>query len=232
MRERGSERATTGLEIRAQTRAARHERGVAAQAARHVQWRRWGVLLIVWQAVSWAGASVLTWLVGFTALKFGFFVVVVSVACLPLFARVLARPGWLLERQVRAGVDVALAVGHLPPRLGRLAEETRVLRLAIEAAPEDRAVDDWVWAWVAAVRELAGPEREVLAQLGLSAREVEAVLVGEPPATAGAAVEAADLRSVRASPDPRAQRRRVELLAEHLEAFELALLRHDPDPYR
>lgn len=231
------ERGASGVAIRAQTRTARRERGIAAEAARRVQWGRWAVLLAVWQVVSWSGAIVLTTLVGFGVVRLGFFVVVVSVACLPLFTRVLTRPGWLLERQVRAGADVALAVGHLPPTVGRLAEETRVLRLAIEAAsPGETAIGEWVWAWISAVREVGPVEREVLDRLGLSPADVEAVLLGdELRSGAGAKPDEsmrARVKAVRGPLDEAAERRRMELLAEHLEAFEVALLRYDPDPYR
>lgn len=223
----------SGVAIRAQTRAARQERGIAARSAQRVQWRRWAGLLLVWQAVSWLGAMMLSTLVGFDLIKLGFFHVVVSVSCLPLFTHVLARPGWLLERQLRAGADVALAVGHLPPRLARLAEETRILRLAIEAAaPDDPGIEELGWAWVSAVRELGPLEAEVIDRLGVSYRDVVAVLLGEAltpddPATPGGRAAA-----MRRALDPEAQRRRLELLAEHLEAFEIALLRYDPDPYR
>lgn len=172
---------------------------------------------------------VLTTLVGFGWIKLGFFHVVVSVSCLPLFTQVLARPGWLLERQLRAGADAALTVGHLPPRLARLAEETRMLRLAIEAAaPDDPGIEGLGWAWVSGVRELGALEMDVVDRLGVSHHNVAAVLLGE----ALAPEMQAAVQGVRPVLDPEAQRRRVELLAEHLEAFEVALLRHDPDPYR
>lgn len=234
---KSDERAASGLAIRAQARAARRARGDAAVAARRVQWGRWAVLLAIWQVVSWIGALALATLVGFDLLRLGFFVVVVSVACLPMFSRVLTRPGWLLERQVRAGADVALAVGHLPPAVARMAEETRVLRLAIEAAtPGDPAIGEWVWAWISAVRDAGPLEREVFDRLGLSHRDVEAVLLGdELRSGAGAAPDEsmrARVRAVRGPLDEAQERRRMELIAEHLEAFEAALLRYDPDPYR
>ena len=229
MREASDTPAGAGEAIRAQTRAARQERGIAARSARRVQWRRWTGLLALWQLGSWLCAVVLTMLVGFGWIKLGFFHVVVSVSCLPLFTQVLARPGWLLERQLRAGADAALTVGHLPPRLARLAEETRMLRLAIEAAaPDDPGIEGLGWAWVSAVRELGALEMDVVDRLGVSHHDVAAVLLGE----ALAPEMQAAVQGVRPVLDPEAQRRRVELLAEHLEAFEVALLRHDPDPYR
>lgn len=228
MRADGVTRETTGLAIRAQTRAKRRERGVAAIAARRVQWGRWAGFVALWQIVSWLGAAIITSLVGFSWIAFGFFVIVVSVSCLPLFTRVLARPGWLLERQSRAGDDVALTVGHLPPRLARLAQETRVLRLAIEAAtPGEPAIDDWVWVWVSAVRELGPLEAEVIDRLAVSPQDVVGVLLGE-----ALREEPESPPRVRGAQDPAAALRRRELLAEHLEAFEVALLRYDPDPYR
>jgi hypothetical protein len=63
-------------------------------------------------------AAIIAGLVGFGWIVFGFFVVVFSVSCLALFTQVLARPGWLLERQLRAGDDVALATGHLADAAG------------------------------------------------------------------------------------------------------------------
>ena len=183
--------------------------------------------MAVWQVVSWTAALVITTLIGFTWIGFGFFVIVFSVSCLGLFTQVIVRPGWLLERQVRAGDDVALAIGHLPPRLGRLVEETRMLRLAIEAsAPGEPAIDGLAWAWVSAVRELGTLETEVIDRLGISHEDVIGVLLGSvheepegPPRVARAQ-------------DPVAALRRRELLAEHLEAFEVSLLRYDPSPYR
>ena len=227
MRAREGRREATSLAIRAQTRAARREREIAADAARRVQWGRWAVLMAVWQVVSWTAALVITTLIGFTWIGFGFFVIVFSVSCLGLFTQVIVRPGWLLERQVRAGDDVALAIGHLPPRLGRLVQETRMLRLAIEAsAPGEPTIDGLAWAWVSAVRELGTLETEVIDRLGISHEDVIGVLLGSvheepegPPRVARAQ-------------DPVAALRRRELLAEHLEAFEVSLLRHDPSPYR
>jgi hypothetical protein len=212
------------MAIRAQTRTARHERGIAAMAARRVQWGRWARLVVLWQAVAWAAAGIIAGLVGFSWIVFGFFVVVFSVSCLALFTQVIARPGWLLERQIKAGDDVALATGHLPGRLALLAQETRILRFALEAAaPDEPAIEDLAWAWVSSVRELGPLEAEVVERLGVSHRDVVSVLLGE--------ALIADPVPM-AAPDAAQQRRRMELLAEHLEAFELALLRYDPDPYR
>ncbi len=189
-----------------------------------MQWGRWARLVLAWQAVAWIAAAIIAGLVGFSWIVFGFFVVVFSVSCLALFTPVIARPGWLLEQQLRAGDDVALATGRLPPRLARLTEETRILRLAIEAAaPDDPAIEELAWAWVSAVRELGALEAEVIERLGVSHRDVVSVLLGEALAEEPATVTALDRGQ---------QRRRVELLAEQLEAFELALLRYDPDPYR
>lgn len=218
-----------GAGIRARTRNARQERGVAAKAARRVQRWRWAGLLLLWQAIAWGCAVVITVMLGFGWVTLGFFYVVASVSCFPLLTRWLTRPDWLLERQLRAGADVALAVGHLPPRLARLAEETRILRLAIEAtAPDDPAVENLGWAWVSAVRELGPAEAAVVELLGASQHEVVAVLLGD----ALAPDEATGRAALRPGLDEAAHRRRLERLAEHLEAFEIALLRHDPNPYR
>lgn len=189
-----------------------------------MQWGRWMRLVASWQAVAWGAAGIIAWLVGFSWIVFGFFVVVFSVSCLALFTQVIARPGWLLERQSTAGDDVALATGHLPARLALLAQETRILRFALEAAaPDEPAIEDLAWAWVSSVRELGPLEAEVIERLGVSHRDVVSVLLGEALLTDPAPA---------AAPDAAQQRRRMELLAEHLEAFELALLRYDPDPYR
>lgn len=189
-----------------------------------MQWGRWARLVVLWQAVAWAAAGIIASLVGFSWIVFGFFVVVFSVSCLALFTQVLARPSWLLERQLRAGDDVALATGHLPTRLALLAQETRILRFALEAAaPDEPAIEDLAWAWVSSVRELGPLEAGVIERLGVSHHDVVSVLLGE--ALVADPVPAA-------APDAAQQRRRMELLAEHLEAFELALLRYDPEPYR
>ena len=216
------------MAVRAQTRAARRDRELAAEAARRVQWGRWLALVSAWQAVSWSAALVIATLVGFSWILFGFFVIVFSVSCLGLFTGVLTRPGWLLERQVAAGDDVALAVGHLPPRLARLVEETRMLRLAIEAAqPEERTMDALVMAWVSGVRALGPLEKGVLEQLGLRYSDVLGVLLGEALER-----EQSEPPRVSRADDPEAARRQQALIAEHLEAFEVGLLRYDPDPYR
>ena len=217
-------RAGAGIAVRAKTRTARHARGLAALAARRVQWGRWARLVLLWQVIAWGAAATLAALIGFSWILFGFFVVVFSVSCLGLFTQVLTRPGWLLEQQLRAGDDVALATGHLPARLALLAQETRVLRFALEAAaPDDPAIEDLAWAWVSSVRELGSLEAEVIARLGGSHHDVVSVLLGEA---------LVDSPGPSAAPNAAEQRRRMELLAEHLEAFELALLRYDPDPYR
>jgi hypothetical protein len=220
-----------GTVIRAQTRAARHERGIAAQAARSVLRRRWAGMLLVWQAIAWFWAVVITAMMGFGWVTLGFFYVVTSVLCFPLLTQVLTRPGWLLEQQVRAGADVALAVGHLPPGLARLAEETRILRLAIESTtPGDPGVEDLGWGWVSTVRALGPVEAEAVQRLGVSLHEVITVLLGD--ALAPDEAQGPGRVVLRPTPDEAAHRRRLELLAEHLEAFEVALLRYDPDPYR
>jgi len=227
MRTDEGRREATSLAIRAQTRAARRAREIAANAARRVQWGRWTALVAVWQVVSWTAALILTTMIGFTWIGFGFFVIVFSVTCLGLFTQVIVRPGWLLERQVRAGDDVALAIGHLPARLGRLVEETRMLRLAIEAsAPGEPTIDGLVWAWVSAVRELGPLETEMIGRLGISHSDVVEVLL------ASVQNEPEGPPRVASAQDPVAALRRRELLAEHLEAFEVTLLRYDPSPYR
>jgi hypothetical protein len=234
MRRMGEQRNTpvvAGNVVRAQTRGARHERGIAARAARRVQWWRWAGLLLGWQVVAWFWAVVITAMMGFGWVTLGFFYAVASVFSFPLLTHVLARPDWLLERQVRAGADVALAVGHLPPRLARLAEETRILRLAIETtAPDDPVVENLGWAWISMVRALGPAEAEVAQRLGVSEHEVIAVLLDD--ALAPDEAQGPGRVALRPARDEPAHGRRMELLAEHLEAFEVALLRHDPDPYR
>lgn len=223
--------AVAGTVIRAQTRAARQERGLAAKAARSVQRWRWAGLLLLWQVIAWFWAVVITAMMGFGWVTLGFFYVVASVFCFPMLTQGLTRPSWLLEQQVRAGADAALAVGHLPPGLARLAEETRILRLAIESTtPGDPGLEDLGWAWVSTVRALGPVEAEAVQRLGVSLHEVVTVLLGDAlaPDEAGGP----GLVALRPVLDEVAHRRRLELLAEHLEAFEVALLRHDPDPYR
>ncbi len=220
-----------GTVVRAQTRNARRERGIAAKAARTVQRWRWAGWLLLWQVIAWFWAVVITAMMGFGWVTLGFFYVVASVFCFPLLTQVLTRPGWLLEQQVRAGADGVLAVAHLPPGLARLAEETRILRLAIETtAPDDPGVENLGWAWISTVRALGPAEAEAARGLGASQDEVITVLLGD----ALVPDEAQRPGRVRLRPalDEAAHARRMELLAEHLEAFEVALLRYDPDPYR
>lgn len=231
----GDEGENIGLATRAQTRTARHQREAAAVEARRVERRRRAVLLVIWAAVSTVGVIVTALLRGlFDPLELVFFTSVVATIAFASFSGVFARPTWLMERQIAAGADPALAVGHLPGRLADLARETRALRLAVEAAdPGDAAIDAWVWAWISSVRELGPLEREVLARLELSTTDVEAVLLGEalaPDPEGGPAP--GEPRAIRSASTREAQVRRVELLAEHFEAFEVALLRYRPDPYR
>ncbi len=220
-----------GSNVRAQTRAARRERGIAAQAARSVQRWRWAGFLLLWQMIAWFWAVVITAMMGFGWVTLGFFYVVSCVFCFPFLTQVLTRPGWLLDRQVRAGADVTLAVGHLPPGLARLAEETRILRLAIETTtPDDPGVENLGWAWVSTVRALGPMEAEAVQRLGVSLHEVVAVLLGD--ALAPDEAQGPGRAVLRPGLDEAAHHQRLELLAEHLEAFEVALLRYDPDPYR
>ncbi|HEY8379429.1 MAG TPA: hypothetical protein VIK91_23215 [Nannocystis sp.] len=231
------------LATRAQTRTARYERIAAAIEARRLERQRRAVILVLWAIVSTIGVIVTGLIRGmFDPLELVFFASLLGTIAFAAFSGALARPTWLIERQALAGADVALAVEHLPPRLGDLVRETRALRLAVEAAdPTDAAIDAWVWSWIQSVRELGPAEREVLEQLGLSTRDVEEVLLGEALAADGidlsseAGRRAARERLRRRVLTPEqlsALVRRVELLAEHFEAFEVALLRARPGVYR
>lgn len=220
---------------RAQTRTARYQRVAAALEVRRLERRRRAVLLVIWAAVSALGVIITALLRGiFDPLELVFFTSVLATIAFASFSGMFARPAWLMERQVAAGVDPALALGHLPGRLADLARETRALRLAVEAAaPGDAAIDAWVWAWISSVRELGPLEREVLMRLELSTADIEAVLLGEALEPDPEAVTTAPSpRAIRSASTREAQVRRVELLAEHFEAFEVALLRYSPDPYR
>ncbi|MBA3547903.1 MAG: hypothetical protein H0T76_15575, partial [Nannocystis sp.] len=110
------------------------------------------------------------------------------------------------------------------------------------------AVENLGWAWVTTVRALGPAEAEVVQRLGVSLHEVITVLLGDALAP-DEAQESGQARRRPGTPvmagrpgkpgraimmvmDEEAHRRRLETLAEHLEAFEVALLRHDPDPYR
>lgn len=226
----GEDGENTTLVSRAQTRTARYQRVAAAIEVRRLERRRRAVILACWAAVSTVGVIITGLIRGvFDPLELVFFTSLVGTIAFASFSGALARPGWLIERQAAAGADAALAVGHLPPRLADLAQETRALRLAVEAAaPGDAAIDPWVWAWISSVRELGPVEQQVLDRLGLSTADVEAVLLGEALAPNEPDPRQALVRPV----DPAAQARRVELLAEHFEAFEVALLRYKPEPYR
>jgi len=234
--DRGDEAAIT---IRAQTRTARHQRASAAIESRRLEWRRRVKILAIWAAVSTIAVIVTALIRGvFDPLELVFFASLLGTIAFGVFSGVLARPGWLMERQALVGADAALALDHLPPRVADLARETRALRLAVEAAdPADAAIDGWVWGWIRSVRELGPAERELVAQIGISTRDVEAVLLGEALDTVPTDMSSGAVKT--ASPDPRlapvelaALVRRVELLAEHFEAFEVALLRYRPGPYR
>jgi hypothetical protein len=224
---------STNLASRAQTRTARFQRVAAAIEVRRLERRRRAVILVLWAAVSTIGVIVTGLIRGvFDPLELVFFTSLVGTIAFASFSGALARPPWLIERQAAAGADVALAVGHLPARLADLARETRALRLAVEAAvPGDPAIDGWVWAWISSVRDLGPVEREVIDRLGLSTADVEKVLLGEALAADQPDPKAA-VQALARPVDLLAQARRVELLAEHFEAFEVALLRYKPEPYR
>lgn len=230
--ERGDEAAIT---IRAQTRTARHQRVAAAIEVRRLERRRRAVILALWAAVSAIGVVVTGLVRGvFDPLELVFFASLLGTIAFAAFSGALARPTWLMERQALAGADVALALDHLPPRLADLARETRALRLAVEAAdPADAAIDPWVWGWIQSVRDLGPVEREVIDRLGLSTRDVESVLLGEAlvPVSSDMSVKSGNAPGL-APVELAALARRVELLAEHFEAFEVALLRAGPGAYR
>lgn len=235
--DRGDEAA---IAIRAQTRTARHERLAAAIETRRLERRRRAKILAIWAALSTIAVIVTALIRGmFDPLELVFFASMLGTIAFASFSGVLARPLPMMERQALAGADAALALDHLPPRVAELARETRALRLAVEAAdPADAAIDAWVWSWIRSVRELGPDERELIAHVGISTHDVEAVLLGE--ALDGGPADQATLPARRApGRDPRlapvelaALVRRVELLAEHFEAFEVALLRYRPGTYR
>lgn len=230
------------MATRAHARTARFERVAAAVEVRRLERKRRAVILAIWAALSTVGVIVTALVRGvFDPVELVFFASLVGTVVFALFSGVLARPTWLMERQIEAGADVALAVSHLPPALAELARATRALRLAVEAAaPDDLEVTRWVWAWISSVRELGPADAAVLEQLGLSHRDVEGVLLGDAlgPGSGDEKALARAVRGGRTTPALRAaesdaaRARRLELLAEHFEAFEVALLGHNPDPYR
>ncbi|MCB9701582.1 MAG: hypothetical protein H6711_06815 [Myxococcales bacterium] len=204
-------------------RLARQRRQLAARDANRLRRRHRIALGITWVALTFTlTALVLAGRDSYLAAEALFITVVISVITLPLLART-ALPEWLIERTLRAGDrDAALATGHLSPRLAALVESTRILRLAIESA--DRRDSDaarGVWAWIAEVRELPYADQQVLAELGLSVGGIEAVLLADEPESGEPATVPAERR-----------RREMEVMAEQLEGFESALLRHNPGPYR
>ena len=205
-------------------RLARQHRRLASIDAQRLRLRYRIALLGVWIATTTLiSAAFFAALVRYSVAEAFFITTVTAVITLPLLAR-SAIPEWILQRTLLAGdQDAALATGHLSRRLGSLVESTRILRLAIEASDaDDSDADREVWAWIAEVRELNHEDRAVLDGLGLSVEGVEAALLGEAKAT-----NAPDDRALAALPD-----RHLEVIAEQLEGFETALLRHHPGPYR
>ncbi|MCY1069027.1 hypothetical protein OV090_30085 [Nannocystis sp. RBIL2] len=239
--DRGDEAA---ISIRAQTRTARHQRLAAAIETRRLERRRRAKILAIWAVVSTIAVVVTALIRGvFDPLELVFFASTLGTIAFASFSGVLARPLPMMERQALAGADAALALDHLPPRVAELARETRALRLAVEAAdPADAAIDAWVWSWIRSVRELGPEERELIAHVGISTHDVEAVLLGEaldagpadgPVDNPALPARRAAGRGPRLAPVELAVLvRRVELLAEHFEAFEVALLRYRPGTYR
>ncbi|MEZ4381670.1 MAG: hypothetical protein R3A79_09990 [Nannocystaceae bacterium] len=205
-------------------RLARQHRRLATLDTRRLQRRYRLTLAGAWATITGLLSALLIAARGnATAAEALFITSVIAVVVLPLLAR-SAIPEWLLERTLRAAdEDAALATGHLSPRLGALVESTRILRLAIEAAdPADSDAERGVWAWIAEVREIDGVDRALLRDLGLSVDGVESALLAEVERPEGG-----ERRALQAI-----GRRRMEILAEQLEGFETALLRHRPGPYR
>jgi len=217
--------AATGrpLATRQGARLARQHRRLASIDAGRLRRRYRLSLISVWLLVTALTALMLATLSAFSTAEVFFITTVTSVIALPLLAR-SAVPQWLLERTLSAeDQDAALATGHLSRRLASLAQSTRFLRLAIEeSGAEDSNADREIWSWIAEVRELAPEEQTVLDSLGLSVDGVEAALLTEVEER-----EKADEEAL-----ARVDHRRMEVIAEQLEGFETALLRHNPDPYR
>ena len=214
---------------RALARSARQRRQAAARAVGRLRRKFWLRRLAGWAATTTALATAALAFLGASLAAEVFFVVSsIAVVAMPFFF-LDASPQRLLQRQLReGGQDVALATSHLSPALASLLESTRLLRLAIEVAPPDdvdavRAT----WAWIRQVQRLSPVDRAVIEQLGLSCAGVEGALLGDVEAEARAQGGAGE-GAARA----RAHRRRNDVIAEQLEGFEAALLRHDPGPYR
>lgn len=227
---------------RALARAARERRHLAAVEAGQLRRRYRLVLLGGWAILTTLVTGGLLMARGTVLAAEAFFIATtVAVVALPILGRG-ALPHWLLQRQLRAGDrDAALATGHLSPTLASLVENTRLLRLAVEAAePADHDASRAIWAWIRQVQGLGPLDRAVLEQLGLSASGIEAALLGDAESEAAAYQRRLEVPGARGDPGPqegaiaraRAERRRMDVIAEQLEGFEAALLRHDPGPYR
>jgi len=212
-----------GRPTRQGARLARQRRRLASIDAGRLRRRYRLALAAVWVVVTALLSALLLSLASYTTAGAFLITTVIAVISLPVLAR-SAVPEWILQRTLRAGEqDPDLATDHLSRRLASLVQSTRILRIAIEASgAEDSDADREVWAWIAEVRELAAEERAVLEALGLSVGGVEAALLSEVEVR-----ERADQEALAAVKD-----RRMEIIAEQLEGFETALLRHNPDPYR
>mgnify|MGYP005850947519 CR=1 FL=1 len=209
-------------------RSARQRRQAAARAVGRLRRRFWLRRLAGWAVATTALTTAALAFLGASLAAEVFFVVTsIAVVVMPFFF-LDASPQRLLQRQLReGGQDVALATSHLSPALASLLESTRLLRLTIEVAPPDdvdavRAT----WAWIRQVQRLSPVDRAVIEQLGLSGAGVEGALLGDVEAEGE--VSGAGEGAARAQ----ARRRRNDVIAEQLEGFEAALLRHDPGPYR
>lgn len=207
-------------------RLARQHRRLASIDAKRLRLRYRVALLGVWIATTTLiSAAIFAALARYTVAEAFFITTVTAVLTLPLLAH-SPIPEWILQRTLRAGdQDVALATGHLSRRLASLVESTRILRLAIEASDaSDSDADREVWAWISEVRELENGDRAVIEGLSLSVDGVEAALLRETETETG---EGAEQRALAALKD-----RHLQVIAEQLEGFETALLRHNPGPYR
>ncbi len=170
--------------------------------------------------------------------------------------RARARRLALARRLEQMHVDLPLDVQHLPPSLGQLAVQARVVRLVLET-PLHRFLDTplretpWgrrercddydlavvearraLWEWLGQVGRLDRSDRVLLGQLGLGmgVRGLWA-MIGRP----GVFERTNDVFEQTlypAAPDPDLVTTTLCQAMVALRRFEVALLSHRPDPYR
>lgn len=159
-----------------------------------------------------------------------------------------------LRGLARADVDLPLRTDHLPPDLGRLTVQARMLRLSLQtpmqryfAAPwpatpwgRRQACDEYdlaivdvrraLWEWICEVQRLPVADRTLLRRLGVDLAEVGRAFAG--PELFDRTPDPWDAAVWPRGPDVQRLAEGLSRAAQALGRFELTLLAARVDPYR